>query len=102
VALTSDQRIEARRQIGNDPDDATLDTMAVRLDDDVDAIVLEVLEIRLAERLRNPDAFTVPGEYGESRNAESLKALQAQIAGLGGTTGGLQTRIIPPPPRKIR
>lgn len=107
MPLTEDQRIEVRKDIGNAPSDAELDTIYDRqvangVEDPVDALVLEVLEIRYAERLRNPDSFNVPGEYGESRNAESLKALQEKIAGLGGDAGGAQVRVIPPPVPKIR
>jgi hypothetical protein len=106
VPLTEDQRIEIRREIGNAPSDTELDEIYDRqvangVSDPLDALVLEVLEIRYAERLRNPDSFSVPGEYSESRNAESLKALAAQIEEHGGVTGS-PVRIVPPPARYVR
>ena len=107
MPLTEDQRIEARREIGNAPSDAEIDEIYDRHVDNSEAdpfgaLVLEVLEIRYAERLRNPDSFNIPGEYGESRSAESLKALAAQIEEHGGTVGGAAVRIVPPPDRYVR
>lgn len=107
MALTENERIQVRREIGNSPDDAALDTIHDRHvangeADPVNALILEVLEIRYAERLRNPDSFNVPGEYGESRNPETLKALEAQIESLGGDVGGAPVRIVPPPTPRVR
>ncbi len=101
TALTTEQKVQIRRQVGNAPDDAALQVIYDRLGD-VDAVSLEVLEIRLAEFKRNPMAFSVPGEYSESRSAEQMKALEAQISALasalGETVPGLsQVRVVPPP-----
>lgn len=86
MALTEDQLVDIRRQIGNDPDDAALNAIYDRTAD-VDELVLEVLETRLAEMRRNPSSFSVAGKYSESRTAEQLKSLEEQVASLGGDSG---------------
>lgn len=99
MPMTADQIIAARRQVGNAPDDATLNATYDRLLD-VDAVVLEVLEIRLAELLRKPAQFSVPGEYSQSTDA-NIKALTERIASLGGGSGlgsGVVTIVSPEPP----
>lgn len=109
MPLTEDQRIAVRRQVGNVPDDATLDVIYDRhlangVADPSAALVLEVLEIRLAEIKRNPSQFAVPGEYSEGRSDEQMKALEAQITALGGTAsvGGFPFRVVPPPDAPCR
>lgn len=86
---TADELISIRRQVGLAPTDAEVAEIYDHNDDDVDETVLEILEIRAAEMRRNPLSFTVPGEYGESRNINQLEALEDQIGALGGGETGL-------------
>lgn len=86
MALTEDQLIQIRRQVGAAPDDAALNEIYDRVGD-LDVLVLEVLETRLAEMRRNPQSFAIPGKYSEARSAEQLKSLEAQVASLGGSSG---------------
>lgn len=101
AALTEDQLVEIRRQIGSAPDDATLQEIYDRTEN-TDELVLEVLETRYADWLRNPASYTIPGEYGETRSAEQIKALQQQIEGLGSDLGQGAVRVVPPPDRYVR
>lgn len=109
MSLTVDQKVEIRRQIGNAPADADLEVIYTRTAS-LDETVLEVLEIRLAEMRRNPESFSVPGEYSESRSAAQRKELLAQINGVRARLGldpltseSLSlARVVPPPDPKIR
>jgi hypothetical protein len=77
MALSEDQLVYSRRQIGNKPLDAELNTIFDRVGN-VDQLVLEVLETRYAELIRNPATFSVSGEYSQS-TAENIKALAKRI-----------------------
>lgn len=101
AALTEDQIVEIRRQVGSEPDDATLQAIYDRTGD-INELILEVLETRLADWLRRPASFNIPGEYGETRSVEQIKALQQQIEDLGGGPNSTRTRIVPPPDRYVR
>lgn len=98
MALTQDQLIQIRRKIGTAPDDAALDAIYDRVGD-LDELVLEVLEIRLADMMRAPSSFAVPGEYSQS-TSENIRALERDIAALGGPTG--LVRIVPAASRPSR
>lgn len=77
AALTQDQLVYVRRQIGNSPTDAELQVTYDRLAD-VDQVVLEVLEIRLANLIADPATFSVSGEYSQS-TAVNIQALQKKL-----------------------
>jgi hypothetical protein len=49
-----------------------------RLEHDLDAVITEVLRIRLADINAGPTSFTIPGEYGQDATAQQ-KALQARL-----------------------
>jgi hypothetical protein len=98
VALTESQLIQIRRQVGSKPDDAALQSIYDRTAD-VDELVLEVLETRLADLVSAPAQFTVVGEYGQD-TGKNIEALRAAVGTLGGA--GSRVRIISPlakPPR---
>lgn len=78
MALSTDQVVYIRRQVGSSPPDADLQAIFDRTGD-VDVLVLEILETRYADMLANPTSFSVSGEYSQS-TGENLKALQKQIA----------------------
>lgn len=98
MALSVDQLITIRRAVGTAPSDAELNDIYTRTAD-VDELILEVLEIRLADLKRNPSSFSVPGEYSQS-TGENIAALEKSVAALGG--GGSLVRIIEPEPRRNR
>ena len=79
MALTTDERLWVRSQIGDSepPSDADLDTMHDRLDTP-EAVVVEVLEKRLAEYEARPASFSVPGEYSQS-TAANIEALRMRL-----------------------
>lgn len=94
MPMTEEQIIETRRQVGNAPDDAALNDTYDRLGD-VDAVVLEVLELRYAELERTPESFSIPGEYSQS-TGKNLEALGARISALGGGPGAGVVEIVQP------
>lgn len=87
MALTEDQVIDIRREVGSAPDDAALDAIFARNGGDIDGLILEVLEIRYADMIRNPGSYSISGKYSESRLAEQLKALLAKINGIRARLG---------------
>lgn len=103
AALTVDQMVTLRRQIGTSPSDAEVQAIYDRHEPDLDATVLEILEIRAADMRRKALSFQVPGEYGESRSIKQLEALEEQIASLGGGETGLGVvTVIEPDYRYLR
>ncbi len=98
MALTADQLVTIRRAVGNAPTDAELDAIYLRTAD-VPELILEVLEIRLADMKRQPASFNIPGEYGQS-TGDNISALERTVSALGG--GGSVVRIIDPEPRPHR
>jgi hypothetical protein len=86
VALTEGQLVDIRRQVGNAPDDAALNLIYDRVES-VDELVLEVLEIRYADMLRNPASYSISGKYSETKSAEQLKGLLAKISSLRAKLG---------------
>jgi uncharacterized protein YecT (DUF1311 family) len=94
VALTGSDLRYTRRRVGSLPADADLNTLYDTLvaegkDQPVEWLILEVLETRLADLIRNPATFSVSGEYSQSTssNIDALKAeinaQRAWMAGLG-------------------
>lgn len=49
-----------------------------RLDQDLDAVITEVLRIRLADLAAGPTSFAIPGEYSQDTTAQ-MRALQARL-----------------------
>lgn len=88
MALTEDQLITIRRAVGDTPDDAALNVIYDRTAD-VDELILEVLEIRLANLKAAPDSFSIPGEYSQSTRGQ-IEALEREIAARGGGTSVLE------------
>lgn len=81
MALTGSDLRYARRRVGSLPADAELNTLydtlvAESKDQPLEWLILEVLETRLADLIRNPETFSVSGEYSQStgQNIEALKA----------------------------
>lgn len=98
MALTVDQLVRIRRQVGDKPDNAALQSIYDRTGD-LDELVLEVLEIRLANLVASPAQFTVVGEYGQD-TGKNIDALKGVVGVLGG--GNSRVRIVEPaskPPR---
>ena len=84
MALTIAQIHQIRREVGSTPDDVTLNLNFDRLLV-TGAVVLEILETRLADLISSPSTFTVIGEYSQSVDAniialrEQLKRLRGEI-----------------------
>jgi hypothetical protein len=89
--LSEDQLVSIRRHVGDQPDDAALNSIFDRVGD-VDELVLEVLQIRLANLEANPTQFTVVGEYSQD-SSKNLEALTAKVGSIG---GGSRVRIVEP------
>lgn len=92
MALSEDQLVQIRRQVGNKPDDAALNTIYDRTGD-LDELVLEVLETRLATWEASPVEFTVVGEYSQD-TSKNIDALRSKVGSLGG--GNSRVRIVSP------
>lgn len=85
MALIGSELRYARRRVGSLPTDAELNTLHDTLIVEgkvqpTEWVILEVLETRLADLIRNPASFNVSGEYSQS-TVENIKALKEQIAG---------------------
>lgn len=83
MALTGSDLRYARRKLGSLPSDADLNTLydAIVVDgkeQPLEWMILETLETRLAEMIRNPAQFSVSGEYSQS-TGENIDALKAEI-----------------------
>lgn len=76
-ALTQDQLVFIRRQVGSQPDDASLQAIYDR-PVTVNQLVLEVLELRYADLILAPAQFAIPGDYSQT-TTENIKALAEQI-----------------------
>lgn len=92
MSLTEDQLVQIRRQIGNKPDDASLNSIYDRTGD-LDELVLEVLETRLANLESSPAQFTVVGEYSQD-TSKNIEALRLQVGTLTSDDGPPIVRII--------
>ncbi len=91
-----------RNQIGDatPPTDATLDARYDALGDRT-AVVKEVIDRRLANLLSDPASFSVSGEYSQSTEA-NIRALQAKLEDLGGSSGESSVRMIGPSYGSVR
>ncbi len=98
MALTEDQLVQIRRQVGNKPDDAALNAIFDRTLD-LDELVLEVLETRLATLEASPASFTVVGEYAQD-TGKNIDALKDKVSALGG--GNSRVRIVSPAAKDLR
>lgn len=96
MALSPEDLIWVRNQIGDTtpPTDADLNARYDILADR-SVVVREVLDRRLANLLATPSSFSVSGEYSQSVT-DNIKATEAKIAALGGSTGTLGMRIVEP------
>lgn len=94
MALTSGQIVTIRRAVGDTPDDAALGAIFARNGGSVDDLILEVLEIRLANLKAAPDSFSVPGEYSQS-TGKQIDALERELAARGGGGNGVVSILDP-------
>lgn len=95
MALSEDDLILIRRDIGDKPDDGAVEEVYDRLGGDIEGTIDEILETRLATMLASPAQFSIPGEYSQSTDA-NIRALQEKVNARGiGDTGTL-TFIAPP------
>jgi hypothetical protein len=97
MPLSTEDLHWVRRQVGDRPDDATLNEAYERLGTRED-VAREVLEKRLANFLSQPAEFVLPGDYSQDAS-RNISALQEAIEGLG---GGVRVDIVPPPARRPR
>lgn len=65
MALTDDQIAFYRRKLGAGVDLTDMESRLTRLEGNDRAVVLEVLEERLATLIATPASFAVPGEYSQ-------------------------------------
>lgn len=56
---------------------------------ELDAVITEVLRIRLADLTASPTTFSIPGEYSQDASAQ-LKSLEARL----GLTGDAATAVV--------
>lgn len=93
--LTEAQLTYLHDQLGDDADETEMQDRFDRLGD-VTLVVTEMLQRRLANLLASPSSFSVSGEYSQN-TSDNIKALQAQLAGVGSTSGTLSTvRVVKP------
>lgn len=78
------QVAQLQAELGTSLDYADLTERYLRLDSDLDAVITEVLRIRLADIMAGPTTFSIPGEYSQDATAQQ-KALEARL-GLPGHT----------------
>jgi hypothetical protein len=78
VALTDDQTAFFHRKLGTGTDMADIEVRLARLDGAEYAVVVEVLEERLATLVSSPASFTVPGEYSQDTR-DNIKATQQAL-----------------------
>jgi len=72
------QVAQLQAELGTSLDLEDLATRYDRLEGDLDAVITEVLRIRLADISAGPTAFAIPGEYSQDASAQ-MKALQARL-----------------------
>lgn len=83
MPMTTDQKFDARRWVGNSPSDATLDDNYDRLGD-VRAVIREILETRRAEFMRQPASFAIAGAYSQT-NGGKVADLNTLLSALDGS-----------------
>lgn len=72
------QVAQLQAELGTTLDYDDLTARYERLEGSVDAVITEVLRIRLADINAGPTTFAVPGEYSQDATAQQ-KALQARL-----------------------
>lgn len=72
------QVAQLQSELGTSLDYEDLAARYERLEEDVDAVITEVLRIRLADINSGPTSFAIPGEYQQDATAQQ-KALQARL-----------------------
>lgn len=90
------QLAQLQGELGSNLDEPDLAERYERLGGDVDAVIVEVLRIRLADATQRPTSFTIPGEYSEDRSA-SVKLLAERLGALDSEVGGGLARIVAGP-----
>lgn len=78
------QVAQLQAELGTSLDYEDLSARYDRLDHDIDAVITEVLRIRLADINAGPTTFAIPGEYSQDAVAQQ-KALQARLGIPSGT-----------------
>jgi len=78
------QVAQLQAELGTTLDFENLTARYVRLEGDLDAVITEVLRIRLADINAGPTTFSIPGEYSQDATAQQ-KALEARL-GVNATT----------------
>lgn len=86
------QTAQLQGELGSNLDVADLAARYERLGS-VDAVIVEVLRIRLADARERPTSFTIPGEYSEDR-AAVFKSLSDRVAALDTELGSNPGRIV--------
>lgn len=81
TALSADQLVFLQTKLGSTSDTADLQARYDRLGDTV-AVAREVLEIRFADLLNQPDTFSVAGEYSQGTK-DQIARLRTLLDGLG-------------------
>lgn len=76
MALTVDEIAYLKSRLGSGIDLVDLAERVLRLPS-LDAVVVEVLDQRVADLLAKPASFSVSGEYSQDQSS-NIKALQAQ------------------------
>lgn len=96
MALSTAETQYLRTKVGSGVDPAVLQEAYDRLLD-LDAVAREILEIRRADLLAQPDSFTVVGEYSQS-TAKQLEGIDSVLASLGGISdlGSGSVRVVDP------
>lgn len=74
----ANQVAQLQSELGTNLDFADLTARYERLGQDLDAVITEVLRIRLADINAGPTTFAVPGEYSQDATAQQ-RALQARL-----------------------
>lgn len=93
--FTEEQLAQFQSELGSNLDVADLAARHARLGT-VDAVVAEVLRIRLADARERPTSFSIPGEYSEDR-AAAFKSLSERVAALDTEVGAHPGRIVAGP-----
>lgn len=101
MALNNDQEAYFQTRLGSAYDSYDAEQRLIRLGGDgyESAVVVEVLEQRLADLSLKPASFTVPGEYSEDRS-KNIALIQQQItearaeASADGTLENPDARIV--------
>lgn len=79
MALTDEQIAFFRRKLGTGTDLTDVETRLTRLEGSERAVVVEVLEERLATLIATPASFAVPGEYSQDTR-DNIAVTQRSIA----------------------